>query len=114
MAIWTYVENADPRSKVTAIELEGGLILSIGTYANLSNKQLEQVYSSGVGIVLKEGIVPPATPAGGGGGGGSSSVATVVIWTSNTGYKENQLVVSPEGELLRTLRNFTSGEIYVF
>lgn len=113
MAIWTYVENSDPRSKVTAIQLEENLTLYVGTYANLTAGQLNQIRSSDVGIVLKEGIIPPATPAGGG-GGGSSNAATVVVWTSDTGYKENQLVVSPEGELLRTLRNFTSGEIYVF
>lgn len=113
MAIWTYVENQDPRSKTTAVQLEEGLILYIGTYANLTASQLNEINSSGAGIVLKEGIVPPATPAGGG-GGGTSNAATVVVWTEKTNFKENQLVVSPEGELLRTLRNFTSGETYVF
>lgn len=113
MAIYTYVENADPKSKITGIELEGGLILYIGTYANLTTNQLNEIYSSGAGIILKEGIVPPATPAGGGGGEGSNA-ATVVVWSAKTFLKENQLVVSPEGELLRTLRNFTTGETYVF
>lgn len=113
MAIWTYVENSDPKSKVTGIELEGGLKLYIGTYANLTTNQLNQIYGSDVGIVLKEGIIPPATQAGGGGSTGSSA-STVQVWSKVTSYKENQLVVSPEGELLRTLRNFTSGETYVF
>lgn len=111
MAIWTYVENSDPKSKVKGIELEGGLILYIQTYANLTAKQLEQIYSSGAGIVLKEGIVPPATSAT---GGTQISGTKVRVWSSKTYFLENELIISPEGELLRVLKNFESGESYVF
>lgn len=162
MAVWTYVRNADPKSRIFSIDLEGGLTLSIGTYANLSNSQLQEVYSSGVGAILEEGIVPPASNAGGGSiyttgtivppfepnslyrkyqaalnenkiyiakvefeSGSSfkeenwtlitsSTQAKIQVWTKETAFTENELVVSPEGELLRTLRNFTSGKEYVF
>lgn len=111
MAIWTYVRNADPKNKITGIELEGGLTLYLGTYANLSNNQLQEIYSSGIGAILEEGIVPPATPAG---GGGEKSNATVVaIWAPFTRYVENQLIMH-EGELLRALRNFETGATYEF
>lgn len=111
MAIWTYVKNGDPNSKITAISLEGGLILRIGTYANLTNKQLEEINSSGTNIVLQEGIIYPASPATG--GSSTSNAAYIYIWAPFTFYFENQLVLH-EGELLRVLRNFTSGEKYEF
>lgn len=111
MPIWTYVENSDPKSKIKGIELEGGLILYIQTYANLTAKQLEQIYSSGAGIVLKEGIVPPATPTT---GSTQSSGTKVRVWSPKTYFLENELIISPEGELLRAIKNFESGETYVF
>jgi hypothetical protein len=111
MAIWTYVRNQDPKSKVIAVEVSGGLILRIGTYASLTNEQLAEINNSGVGAVLEEGIVPPATNAG---EAQYSSASTVTPWSARTTYRENQLVVSPEGELLRALRTFESGSTYVF
>jgi hypothetical protein len=112
MSIWTYTENAEKKNVSLSLR-GGGLILRIGTYANITDEEYNQVIDSGSGAVLKEGIVGPATPAGGGGGSGGT-VTTVKVWTAKTLYLENQLVVSPEGELLRTLRNFESGETYVF
>ena len=162
MPVYTYVRNQDSKSRVVKIDLEGGLELRIGTYANLTSSQLAEIYSSGVGVVLEEGIVPPASFAG---GSQVFSVGTIVppfaantlyrqyqavlnenkiyiakaefesgvsfkeenwtlitsstqakiqVWTKETGFTENELVVSPEGELLRTLKNFTSGKEYVF
>ncbi len=111
MAIWTYTENAEKKNIAISLR-EGGLILRIGTYANLSNTEYNQVIDAGVGVVLKEGIVPPAEPAP---SESQKSKATYVLpWSSNTQYYENQLIVSPEGELIRTLRNFESGNKYVF
>lgn len=111
MAIWTYVRNGDPNSKLVAISLEGGLVLRIGTYANLSSSQLSEIRSSGTNIVLEEGIVPPASPAGG--AENVSKASYIFLWEPNTFYFANQMVIH-EGELLRTLRNFTSGSKYEF
>jgi hypothetical protein len=110
MANWTYTENAEKKN-ISILLRNGQLILRIGTYANLTSEEVTQVLDSGVGVVLKEGIVSPATPAT---GGSSSSSATVFVWKPKTYLTENSLVVSPEGELLRTLRNFETGETYVF
>lgn len=111
MAIWTYVRNRDPTSKLTAISLEGGLVLRIGTYANLTSKQLEEIGSSGTNIVLEEGIIPPASPVGG--SSNTSNASFIFLWETNTFYFANQLVAH-EGESLRTIKNFTSGEKYEF
>lgn len=112
MPIWTYVRNQEAKSKVGAISLRGGtLILRIGTYANLTNEEVNEILDGGAGVVLEEGIIQPATSAG-----GESAVSTATFiykWTANTKFYENQLVTH-EGELLRVLRNFTSGETYEF
>lgn len=110
MAIWTYVRNSDPNSKLIAIALEGGLVLRLGTYANLSTSQLEEVRNSGTNIILEEGIIPPSSPVE---PINYSKAAYIYLWQPNTFYFANQMVVH-EGEILRTLRNFTSGEKYEF
>lgn len=112
MATYTYTENSEKKNVNVSLR-EGQLILRIGTYANITNEEYNQVLDAGAGVVLKEGIVGPAVPAGGGGGSGGQ-VLTIKVWTAKTFFLENQLIVSPEGELLRTLRNFESGETYVF
>jgi hypothetical protein len=113
MATWTYTENAEKKNISIALR-NGQLILRLGTYANLTSEELNEVLDAGAGVILKEGIVPPATPAVGGSSSSSSSTIVVGVWSPKTYYTENSLVVSPEGELLRTLRNFESGESYVF
>lgn len=110
MAIWTYVRNINPNSKLVAINLEGGLVLRLGTYADLTTKQLEEIKNSGTEIVLEEGIIPPASPVQ---GIKASQSSYIFLWEPNTFYFQNQLVAH-EGEILRTLRNFTSGEKYEF
>lgn len=108
MAIWTYVRNADPKSKLVAITLEGGLILRIGTYANLSSGQLEEIRSSGSGVVIEEGIIPPATPAG----GSSASSSTVIFpFEPLTTYKKGQAIFQA-GAIYIAKENFVSGETF--
>jgi hypothetical protein len=110
MAIWTYTENSE-RKNVSVSLREGTLTLRIGTYANITNEEYNQVLDAGAGVVLKEGIVGPAVSAG---GQSQKSKATYIIsWEPFTLFYENQLV-EHEGELLRVLRNFESGENYVF
>lgn len=111
MTIWTYTENAEKKNINISLR-NGQLILKIGTYANLTNEELNNVLDSGAGAVLKEGIVPLATPAN---GSSASPVGTkITVWKPKTYFFENEIVVSPEGEMIRTLRNFESGESYVF
>jgi hypothetical protein len=111
MANWTYTENAEHKN--IAVSIRGGeLVLRINTYANLTSQEVVSILGASAGVVLKEGIIAPATPAGG--GSNSAPAATVRVWAPKTHFIENELVVSPEGELLRTLRNFESGESYVF
>lgn len=109
MAIWTYVKNSDPNSKVNAILLRNGtLVLKLGQYTELTAEEVNDCFEAGA--YLEEGIKEPSNPAN---PGSSSSVLTVVPWTAKTYILANTLV-SHEGELLRTLKNFTTGTTYEF
>ena|ERR1019366_175901 len=109
MSIWTYVRNADPKSKIYSIDLEGGLVLRIGTYANLSNSQLQEVYSSGVGAILEEGIVPPASNAG---GGSTYQIGTIVPpFAANSLYRQYQAVLN-ENKIYIAKVEFESGSSF--
>ena len=111
MPIYTYVKNVDPRNSTGALLLRNGsLTLYIGQYADLTKEEINEIKAAGA-YVLEEGIIPPAVPAGGGGNEGTQPIF-LTVWKANTYFKENQLVVSPEGELLRTLKNFESGKEY--
>jgi hypothetical protein len=108
MPIFTYVKNADPKSKVTGIELEGGLTLYLGTYANLTAKQLEQIYRSGMGIILEEGIIPPAANAG----STTASGGTIIPpWSANTLYRQYQ-VTTHEEKIYIAKKEFESGSVF--
>lgn len=111
MPIYTYVRNVDPSNPTKAILLrEGSLKLYLGTYANISNEEINEIRSSGK-FVIEEGIIPPATNAG---TGTSTSKATVVPnWEPFTFYLENQ-VLFHEGILIRAIKSFESGATYVY
>lgn len=109
VAIWTYVRNADPRSKTTAIQLENGLLLKIGTYASLTNNQLSEIYSSGTNIILEEGIIPPATNAGSSEAIGNGTI--VPVWQQNIYYLSGQAVLY-ENNFFSAKKSFESGETF--
>lgn len=108
MSIWTYVENSDPKSKITGVQLEGGLTLYLHTYANLTSKQLEQIYSSGSGIVIKEGIIPPATNAG---SSTASGGVVIPLFNSFTLYRESQAIYHEE-KIFISKKEFESGATF--